>query len=457
MTKLTMVYPSLTKELHTSVLLYSPLAIPYLGRHTPDHFEITTCDEYVGDDMDPAKVDADLVAFSPVTPSIPRAYWLGDRLRERGIRTVVGGAHATALPDEALQHFDHVVMGEGEGPWREFLADFDTGTAKETYFGRMDVSLEHLGTPRRDLIHPNYNFPAVMTSRGCPYSCSFCYLTVYPHRKHRMIPHDTVLEDLDSIKGSPYMVLTDENFVGYSQDDIEDRKILLEKIIRKDYGFYWGCQSTVGLHKEPELMDLMHRAGCRAVFMGFEAMTKKSLKEVNKRQNLDLDYKDVVASLHKHKLGVVAACILGMDSQEKGYHKDLIKELKRAKADFPRIFLMTAWPGTQLYADLKKEGRHNTDWENVRKDMPSIEYKNFSHEELEAAKHEINQAFGSFSHISSVILRWFFKDRSIMVPFAKIALKNMFVERKKRAGATVASTVAAGVETKVAEPLAKVA
>ena len=89
--------------------------------------------------------------------------------------------------------------------------------------------------------------------------------------------------------------------------------------------------------------------------------------------------------------------------------------------------------------------------------MPSIEYKNFTHEELEAAKHEINQAFGSFSHISSVILRWFFKDRSILVPFAKIALKNMFVERKKRAGATVASTVAAGVETKVAEPLAKVA
>ena len=70
-------------------------------------------------------------------------------------------------------------------------------------------------------------------------------------------------------------------------------------------------------------MDLMHRAGCRAVFMGFEAMTKKSLKEVNKRQNLELDYKDVVTSLHKHKIGVVAACIIGMDSQEKGYEKFL--------------------------------------------------------------------------------------------------------------------------------------
>jgi hypothetical protein len=115
---------------------------------------------------------------------------------------------------------------------------------------------------------------------------------------------------------------------------------------------------------------------------------------------------------------------------------------------------MTAWPGTQLYAQLEKEGRHNTDWEHVRKDMPSIEYKNFTHEELEAAKNEINATFGSFRHISTILFRWMLKDRSLLAPFIKIALKNMFVERRKRAGATVARTVATSIVEKVAKQVA---
>ena len=63
----------------------------------------------------------------------------------------------------------------------------------------MDVPLDDLGTPRRDQIHPAYEFPSVLTSRGCPYACSFCYLTVYRRRKYRVVPVDTVLEDLDAV------------------------------------------------------------------------------------------------------------------------------------------------------------------------------------------------------------------------------------------------------------------
>jgi len=432
MTKIAMVYPSWNKETHSASLLYGPLALGYLARHTPKHYQIGLYDEYVGEDFDPHTADADLVAFSPITSGITRAYAHADSLRERGITCVGGGAHVSALPNEALEHFDAVIVGEGEAPWKQFLQDFEQGKTQPTYFGRMDVSLEHLGTPRRDLIHPNYRYPTLMTSRGCPYSCSFCYLTVYKNRKHRMIPHDTILEDLDSLKRHPIVVVTDENFIGYSEHDIEDRKVLLEKMIRRGYKFHWGCQSTIGLYKEPELMTLMHRAGCRAVFLGFEAVQEDSLAEVNKRHNVGVDYKEVVRALHDHKLGVIASCILGLDSHQPGYHKTLIKSLKETKADFPRVFLMTAWPGTQLFKNLERQGRASRDWKHVRKDMPSIRYKHYSHDEILKAREDVIRAFASTVHIFRVVRRWLFKDRSIILFFIYIAFRNMILERTKR-------------------------
>lgn len=430
--RIAMVYPSWNKENYSASLLYSPLALAYLARHTPSQYHLSLHDEYVGDDFDPRAVQADLVAFSPITPGITRAYAHADLLRERGIPCVAGGAHVSALPDEALQHFDAVIAGEGEGPWRQFLEDFARGQPQRTYFGRMDVSLERLGPPRRDMIHPNYSYPAVMTSRGCPYACSFCYLTVYKHRKHRMIPHDTILEDLDALRHHSVVVITDENFIGYSQRDIEDRKVLLEKMIRRGYKFHWGCQSTVGLYRESELMTLMHRAGCRAVFLGFEAVQRDSLTEVNKRQNVGVDYREVVRSLHRHKLGVIASCILGLDSHQRDYHQQLIQSLRETKADFPRVFLMTAWPGTQLFKSLEREGRASRDWSRVRKDMPSIHYKHYTHEEILKAREEVIREFASAGHILRVVGRWLFRDRSIILLFIYLAVRNMALERTKR-------------------------
>lgn len=438
MIRLAMIYPSRTKETFSEELLYSPLALAYLGRHTPRHYAITLYDEYVGADVDPARVSADVAAFSPITPGISRAYELADALRRRGVHCIAGGAHVTALPGEALRHFDTVVAGEGEGPWREFLRDFEAGRPAQKYFGPADVSLERLGTPRRSLIHPNYHFPSVITSRGCPFQCTFCFLNAFEHRRYRTIPHDMVLEDLDSVKQSPFVIITDENFTGYGAADIEDRKILLEKMIRRNYRFVWGCQSTVNLARESELMHLMHRAGCRAVFVGFEAVDLAGLREVNKRLHFDVDYKEAIGSLHQHKLAVIASCILGLDSHDQTYPRRLIDALKDARADFPRLFFMTAWPGTPLFDRLEQEGRATRDWDKVRKDMPSIQFKHFTHAEAMAARKQILDAFFNLRNVLRVIGRWMFKDASLFGLFLKMVLRNRLSEiiRRFRVGRT---------------------
>jgi hypothetical protein len=115
---------------------------------------------------------------------------------------------------------------------------------------------------RRDLIHANHPYPSVMNSRGCP--------------------HHTILEDLDAVRDQFAVVVTDENFIGHTDRDVEDREVLLEKMIRRNYRFARGCQASTKLATAPELMSLMHRAGCRAVFVGFESIDERNWDQVRK-------------------------------------------------------------------------------------------------------------------------------------------------------------------------------
>ncbi|MFC2126311.1 B12-binding domain-containing radical SAM protein [Bacteroidota bacterium] len=435
MTKIVFCYSSLDKENEGTEFLYGPLSLAYMATHTPDHYEMSLYDEYVGENLDPESIDADIVAISSLTSGIIRAYEIADKLKEMGITSVIGGAHATALPEEALQHFDVVIKGEGEQPWKEFLKDYEKGEIKKIYYGPMNVSLKELGVPNREFIHQNYHYQSVNTSRGCPFACSFCYLTVFEERAYRTIPHETILEDLEALRDESLIVVTDENFIGYSQKDYEDRKSLLRKIIDRDFNFVWGCQTTVKLAEDPEMMDLMYKAGCRSVFIGFESSNKEDLIKIGKKHNLETDYKKLIRKIHKHKITVIASCILGLDHQGKDYHRTLIKDLKHIGADYVRVFLMTAWPGTPLYKELKAQNRVIDNWKQVRKDIPSVIYKHYSHEEIIEARKEVMDSFFNFGNIIRVISRWVFTDLTLLSLFLKLTKRNRISEpiRKKRA------------------------
>ncbi|MCF8386918.1 MAG: hypothetical protein K9G47_03470, partial [Bacteroidales bacterium] len=217
--------------------------------------------------------------------------------------------------------------------------------------------------------------------------------------------------------------------------DHKDRKDLLKKMIKKDFGFYWGCQTSLNLAEDPELMDLMYESGCRAVFIGFESTNPGDLQEIRKNHNANIDYKQIVEEIHSHKLAVIASCILGLDNQDKNYHKQLIRDLKSMKVDFVRVFLMTSWPGTPLNNRLKKEGRLIEDWDRTRKDIPNIRYKNYTHEEILQARKEVMDSFFTFFNTLKTILRWIFTERSLIKLFIKMSFRNRISEpiRNKRA------------------------
>lgn len=427
--KIVFCYTSLYKENEGIDILYGPLSLAYLAGHTPETFEMELYDEYVGEDLDARTVEADIVAISSLSSGIKRAYELAGILRERGIISVLGGAHATAMTDEALQHVDVVIRGEGEGPWKAFLEDYEKDAVKDVYEGRMDVPLDGLGAPDRKFIHPNYPYASLMTSRGCPFECTFCYLSVYPDRKYRTIPHETVLCDMESLRDEKILVITDENFIGYSREDYEDRKKLLRKMAERRFGFLWGCQASVNIASQPELLELMYDAGCRIVFIGYETVDSEGLHSVNKKQNINLDYREVIRNIHDKKIAVISSVILGMDNHRPGYHKELIRELKRIRTDLVRVFLLTAWPGTVLYRQMEAEGRVSGDWDLLRKDIPTLKFNHYSNVEIIEARSIIMKTFFSKKHVFRLALRWISIDRSLIGMLIKIWWRSISSEK----------------------------
>jgi len=155
---------------------FSQITIPYLAAFVNEHcFEITLIDEYC--QRIPYDKRFDLVAITVNTPNAPHCYEISAKLHSQGAKIVMGGPHATLLPDEVSKHCDYLLVGEGEYTWPQFLEDYYNGKPKQVYQSKNPPSLDKLPTPRWDLLKRNRVMKgAVFATRGCPYSCRYCNL-----------------------------------------------------------------------------------------------------------------------------------------------------------------------------------------------------------------------------------------------------------------------------------------
>ena len=174
MKKILLINPAFKGSMHSNikVLAIPPLNLAMIARYTPDHYEVEIVDEGVEDlDYD---TKADLVGITCMTPLAPRAYELATHFRKRGVPVVMGGIHASYMPDEALRYVDTVVVGEAETTWPQLLEDFAQGRMQKMYKVCEQPEIENLQPPRRDLLRGKYFVETVQTGRGCPINCNFC-------------------------------------------------------------------------------------------------------------------------------------------------------------------------------------------------------------------------------------------------------------------------------------------
>jgi radical SAM superfamily enzyme YgiQ (UPF0313 family) len=155
-------------------------------------------------DLDALPGGFDLVAISSLSALIGEAYLLADRYRALGVPVVMGGLHVTALPDEAGQHADAVIVGEGELAWPDVVRDAEKSALKRCYQVRGDFPLADAPMPAYELLDPSkYNRLIVQTSRGCPLRCEFCASSILLTRWYKQKPIEKVLAEIDHIRAGP--------------------------------------------------------------------------------------------------------------------------------------------------------------------------------------------------------------------------------------------------------------
>jgi len=269
--------------------------------------------------------------------------------------------HASVLPDEAAAHADYVLVGEGENAWPAIVAAAEADAPPQTFraAGFAAVDVRRLPIPRYDLLRDReYNRFTVQTSRGCPWRCEFCASTVMLSQRYRKRPVDHVIRDIHAIeqlRRRPFIEFADDNtFV-----DKEWGKELCRALI--PLRLKWFTETDISVAEDPELLELMRESGCRQVLIGLESPGRGALEGIELRANAKAKwssrYAAAIERIQSHGVTVNGCFILGLDEHDTGIFEQVRSFACDVSLYEVQITVLTAFPGTPLYARLLREGR----------------------------------------------------------------------------------------------------
>jgi len=178
--------------------VWKPLGLLTLAGMTPPEWDITVIDENLGMPDYTGTPRPDLVGITAFTSQAPRAYDVAAKFRSRGVPVVMGGIHASMCPDEALDHVNTVVKGEGESVWPQVLEDAKMGRLERVYEGD-HLDMEQVPFARHDLLPDGYRFGSIQFARGCPLNCTFCSVTAFNGQRYRRRPVDDVVREFEIV------------------------------------------------------------------------------------------------------------------------------------------------------------------------------------------------------------------------------------------------------------------
>ncbi len=387
---------------------FPPLSVLTLAASTPEGIEVLITDENL------AKIDfeskADLIGITVMTPQAVRAYEIADEFRGKGKKVVLGGFHVSHLPEEALNHADAVVIGEGDRIWKDVIKDFQDSGLKKIYKEDGVVSLSEIENPRRDLAKgKGYLFTnTIQTTRGCPFQCEFCSVSSFFGRGYRTRPLHLVMEDLTSLRReSVFLFLVDDNLIG----NRPYAKALFQEMA--SLRFKWASHAPLSLANDEELLTLASESGCMALFVGFESVTEENLSLMGKKTNLEISPIEAVKKFHDHGIGILASFILGYDHDTPDTFEKILDVCHQARIDGGLFPILTPYPGTHLRERLEKEGRILTDqWDLYDMEHVTFVPKRLSPEKLQEGFESLNSSFLSWG---SIFRRLFRVHRSLQI------------------------------------------
>jgi len=366
------------------------LGLLTLAAHTPENWEVIykELDTYAEDDIVALlNEEPDIIAFSTFTARIYETYELSARFRKNGITVVIGGLHVSALPNEAKNHADVIVQGEGEIIWEVLLNDYEHNSLKPLYSSFSEPKyvfhLKDSKVPKYELLDiANYNRLTIQTTRGCPHHCNFCAasrtISTYKKKPIKLIKKE--LDKIFSIWDQPFIELADDNtFV-----DKKWSKKLLK--LFANYKMRWFTETDISIAYDDELLELLAKANCSQVLIGFESINSDSIKSLDKGWKFKQfeNYTKAIDKIQSYGISVNGCFILGFDSDTKETFIETEKFIKESKLSDVQITLLTPFPNTDLYKQLEKEGRLlPTNWDKCTLFDVTYVPKNFTVAALE--------------------------------------------------------------------------
>ena len=333
-----------------------PINLGILAGLTPPDWQVRIVDQNFQEvDYDQP---ADLVGITFMTGLAPRAYAMADALRARGRPVVLGGIHATALPEEAAQHADAVVVGEAEDLWPQVIADFVEEHLRPLYKAEGRPNLERWVSPRRDLFPPNGFFirATTQTTRGCPFRCNFCSVTQFFGHTYRFRPVADVVNEVKAM-GSSLVGFVDDNIAGNARRAKELFRALIPLKIQ------WISQASLTMAEDEELLDLAQQSGCIGVFVGIESINPLAIEAMGKPINVVSRYETAIKRLHDHGIAIEGAFIFGLDEDDESVFERTVDFAVRTHLEAAQFGILTPFPGTPLYTQLERAGRIiDRDW-----------------------------------------------------------------------------------------------
>jgi radical SAM superfamily enzyme YgiQ (UPF0313 family) len=369
------------------------LSLTTLAALTPGEIRVTIEDENVQEIN--FEDSPDLVAISIMTPLAKRGYAIADRFRDLSVPVVMGGFHATWMPEEAGQHADAVVLGEAEQSWSRLLEDFKNRSLGKFYRPNGRPDLKGLPIPRRDLLKKDsYFFTNTMQiSRGCPFQCSFCSVTAFFGHTYRLRPLDEVKKEVELLlRGQDFIFFVDDNIIGnpsYAQELFSFLKGLKVK---------WVSHASINIAENEDLLKRAAESGCHGLFIGFESLSQETLESHHKTFNRVEQYKEQIRKIHAQGIGIEGSFIFGSDEEDSSVFRRVVDFCEEMKIDAAVFAILTPFPGTRIYDQYTRENRIlSHDWDLYDMDHVVFRPQKMTVDQLQEGHDWINRRFYSYS------------------------------------------------------------
>ncbi|MHC4642791.1 MAG: B12-binding domain-containing radical SAM protein [Planctomycetota bacterium] len=370
------------------------LGLLVLAALTPSKHHVHIQDENVEElDLDDSP---DLVGITTNVDTSKRAYDIAACYRDKNVPVILGGIHASADPHEALGHCDSVCIGEAEELWEQILRDCSARSLKESYYNTEATDISRTPLPKWELLNRSkYLYTSIIcASRGCPFKCEFCYNSCdYVNNKYRNRPVENVVEEISKL-GTRQVMFVDDNFIG----NTKWTKKLIEAI--KPLSLTWHAAVSANIVSHEDLLDKMADSGCQSLFIGFESINERSIRNMNKHQNHIDKYEELIQQIHTRGMMVNASMVFGFDCDYPSVFEETLEWLVENKIETVTAHILTPYPGTVFYKRLQQENRIiDYDWSHYNTSNVVYKPKNMTVKELYDGYLWLYKKFYSFGNI----------------------------------------------------------